>query len=157
MKFICPLITVSEIERSRKFYENLLGQKVKYDFGENVTFYGDFAIHLESHFKELIDNKEIRIGGNNFELYFENDDIEAIVDKLKNNNVVFIHGLREQPWRQKVVRFYDLDNNIIEVGESMEYVSFRLRKEGLNFDHISRITNMPEDFVRASIEKYSNG
>ena len=71
MKYICPLITVSDIKLSRDFYEKLLKQKVKYDFGENVTFYGDFAIHLQSHFKELIDNREIRQGGNNFELYFE--------------------------------------------------------------------------------------
>jgi catechol 2,3-dioxygenase-like lactoylglutathione lyase family enzyme len=69
VKFICPLITVSDIEKSRDFYENILGQKVKFDFGENITFHGDFAIHLISHFKELIDNKEVIHGGNDFELY----------------------------------------------------------------------------------------
>ena len=91
MKYICSLITVSDIKSSRNFYESLLNQKVKYDFGENVTFHGDFAIHLQTHFKELIDDKEILHGGNNFELYFEYDDVEQIVKILKDNSISFVH------------------------------------------------------------------
>ena len=154
MKYVCPLITVSDMKLARDFYETLLGQKVKYDFGESVTFHGDFAIHLQSHYKNLIDNREIKSGGNNFELYFESDTIELIVENLKKSKIIFVHELREQPWRQKVVRFYDLDKNIIEVGETLEHLSFRLRKEGLSFEQISEITNMPIDFVIDSIEKY---
>jgi len=85
MKYICPLITVADIKRSRDFYEGLLNQKVKYDFGENVTFEGDFAIHLQYHYISLIDNRPIRTGGNNFKLYFEFDMLEQIVDLLKSN------------------------------------------------------------------------
>ncbi|MDD4236668.1 MAG: VOC family protein [Bacteroidales bacterium] len=154
MKYVCPLITVSDMKLARDFYETLLGQKVKYDFGESVTFHGDFAIHLQTHYKNLIDNREIKSGGNNFELYFESDTIELIVENLKKSKIIFVHELREQPWRQKVVRFYDLDKNIIEVGETLEHLSFRLRKEGLSFEQISEITNMPIDFVIDSIEKY---
>ena len=67
---------------------------------------------------------------------------------------MLVHELREQPWRQKVVRFYDLDNNIIEIGETMEHLSFRLKKENLSNEQISKITNMPIDFVIDSIEQY---
>ena len=59
MKYICPLITVSNIKGSRDFYEKQLNPKVKYDFGENITFCGDFSIHLQTHFKELIGNNKI--------------------------------------------------------------------------------------------------
>jgi catechol 2,3-dioxygenase-like lactoylglutathione lyase family enzyme len=151
MKFICPLITVADIKRSRDFYEGLLDLKVKYDFGENVTFDGDFAIHLQSHFSSLIDNRPIRTGGNNFELYFEFDMVDQIADLLSQNGVEFVHEVREQPWRQKVVRFYDPDMNIIEIGESMEYLSFRLSTEGLSIDQISGLTGLPADFVSVSI------
>jgi len=153
MKFICPLITVTDIDRSRHFYENLLHQKVKYDFGENVTFHGDFAIHLKSHFKELIGNKEIKEGGNNFELYFEFDDVEKLVNVLKDKHVAFVHELREQPWKQKVVRFYDPDNNIIEVGESMEHLVCRLKKAGQSIEQISGLTGMSVTMVNELIEK----
>jgi catechol 2,3-dioxygenase-like lactoylglutathione lyase family enzyme len=150
MKYICPLVTVSDIKQSRNFYENLLNQKVKFDFGENITFHGDFAIHLQSHFEMLIDNKKVTYGGNNFEF----DDIEQIVRTLKDNNVLFVHGIREQPWRQKVVRFYDPDKNMIEIGESMEHLALRLKNEGLSMEQISKTTNMPIDFVTGLIEKY---
>lgn len=154
MRFICALVTVSDMQRSRDFYERVLNQKIKYDFGENITFHGDFAIHLQSHFSKLIDNKEVKSGNNNFESYFEYDNLEKVVAVLKANGVTFVHDIREQPWRQKVVRFYDPDENIIEVGESLEYLSYRLWNEGVSIDLISQTTNMPVDFVNSSIEKF---
>ncbi len=58
MKYTCSLITVAYIQRSCNFCENLLQQKVQFDFGENVSFEGGFAIHLDIHYKSLIDNSE---------------------------------------------------------------------------------------------------
>ena len=60
MKFICPLIVVNNMEVSRNFYEKVLSQKVQYDFGENVSFEGGFAIHLKSHFSDLISIEQKR-------------------------------------------------------------------------------------------------
>ncbi|OFX73024.1 MAG: glyoxalase [Bacteroidetes bacterium GWE2_29_8] len=154
MKFICPLIVVEDIQRSRNFYENILEQKIKFDFGENVTFHGDFAIHLGSHYKGLIDEKEIKHGGNNFELYFEFDDVMQIESRLKENGVVFIHHTREQPWRQNVLRFYDPDENIIEVGESLEHLAYRLHKEGMAISEISKTIYMSNDFIEEAVKKY---
>lgn len=155
MKFICPLMVVSDMPRARHFYEQVLNQTMKYDFGENVTYHGDFAIHLQSHFGALIDNKPIQSGGNNFELYFEENDLLPLVQNLKLHNVEFVHELREQPWRQRVVRFYDPDQNIIEIGESMEFLCYRLHHEGLSILEIARATSMPESFVEASITQLS--
>lgn len=154
MKYICPLIVVKDIKCSRDFYESVLSQTVKYDLGENVTFHGDFAIHLQSHYSHLINNKPIQSGGNNFELYFEYDDIDAVVVKLKERNVEFVHEAQEQPWRQKVVRVYDPDKNIIEIGESMEYLSYRLSKEGLSNEQISISVGIPVEFVKNSIAQF---
>lgn len=155
MKYICPLITVTEMKRSRDFYERILSQKVKYDLGENVTYEGDFALHLQSHYNRLIDNKPIRTGGNNFELYFEHDDVDQIVGLLKENGVELVHEAREQPWRQKVVRFYDPDRNIIEIGESLEYLSYCLSTEGLTDEQIAKAVGIPIEFVRTSIDHYN--
>jgi uncharacterized glyoxalase superfamily protein PhnB len=156
MKFICSLVTVEEINLSRVFYEKLLQQKVKYDFGENIIFEDRFAIHLKSHFSRLIDGKTIIKASNSFELYFEYDDVDSFVKQLKNNKVEFVHETREQPWRQKVVRFYDTDKNIIEVGESMEFLSFRLSEEGKSIEEISKITNMTNECVIESITQMKN-
>jgi catechol 2,3-dioxygenase-like lactoylglutathione lyase family enzyme len=154
MKFICALITVNDMVRSCHFYETLLGQEVKYDFGENITFHGDFAIHLRAHFQELIDNKEIKDKANDCELYFECDDLEQLEKNLNKEGVEFVHNIREQPWRQKVMRFYDPDNHIIEVGESLEHLSHRLHREGMEVEKISRITHMTREFVKDAIARY---
>lgn len=152
MKFICPLIAVADLERSKRFYRDLLDQKIKYDFGENVTFEGDFAIHLDTHFQSLIDQKPLKQGGHNFELYFEYDDVESAVKKLQDAGVEFVHEMREQPWRQRVVRLYDPDRHIIEIGESLEHLCLRLSKEGTSPGDISRITMLPPEFVTRAIK-----
>ncbi len=155
IKYVCPLLVVADMARSRNFYENILGQKVIMDFGENVTFEGNFAIHLQSHYQKLIDNKRIEFGSHNFELYFEYDEMEELNQQLKDAHTVFVHEMREQPWRQRVVRFYDPDNHIIEIGESLEYLSYRLFNEGLSAEEISKTMMMPLEFVEKSIGNYS--
>lgn len=155
MKYICTLIVVEDVQKSRFLYEQILGQTVKMDYGENITFHGDFAIYQKNHFKSLIYNYPILSKSNNFELYFEDDNLETIVDKLKENGFEFIHEIVEQPWKQKVIRFYDYDKNIIEIGERMEHVAYRLSKQNYSIEEISKITYFPENIVQKSIEEYS--
>jgi len=156
MKYICSLITVENMNNSKLFYKDVMKQKIKYDFGENVLFKDGFAIHLKSHYSKLIGHRPIISPGNNFELYFEFDDVDSFVKELKNNKIEFVHDIKEQPWRQKVVRFYDPDKNIIEVGESLEFLSYRLSKEGNSIEKISKIIGLPIDFVSESIKKMEN-
>jgi len=151
MKFICPLIVVNNMEISRNFYEKVLDQKVQYDFGENVSFEGGFAIHLKSHFSDLINiNKnDVVQKSNNSELYFEEDDLDTFLQKLKDiDSIEYVHGLKEQPWGQRVIRFYDPDMHIVEVGEPMESVVKRLLSGGSSVEETSKRTSMPEEFVR---------
>jgi len=39
--------------------------------------------------------------------------------KLMYSDVMYVNRLMEHSWGQKVVRFYDLDGNLIEVGTPM--------------------------------------
>ncbi|MCF8358768.1 MAG: hypothetical protein K9H26_08430 [Prolixibacteraceae bacterium] len=50
MKFICPLITASNIKVSKRFYTEIPGQKVKFDFGENVTYRSDQKHKTRVHY-----------------------------------------------------------------------------------------------------------
>ncbi|MCJ7666546.1 MAG: VOC family protein [Actinobacteria bacterium] len=155
MKYICSLVVVEDIKRSRLFYEKILGQTVKIDFGENITFNGDFAIHQKNHYQKLLGDNVIIKGSNNFELYFEDDDLESIVLKLKDNGIEFLHEIIEQPWRQRVIRFYDYDKNIIEVGERLEHLAYRLSGENYSKKEISKIIGLPEEVVHKLINDYS--
>jgi extradiol dioxygenase family protein len=154
MKYICPLIVVNDIIKARYFYENILGQIIKADYGQNIQFHGDFSLHEKEHYQSLIDNHPVCTQSNSFELYFEENDLEVLQEKLIENNVEFLHKIREQPWKQRVMRFYDYDKNIIEVGESMEHTAFRLAKEGYTIDEICTFTYLTREHVAESIRKF---
>ena len=51
-------------------------------------------------------------------LYFEERDIEGFVEKLEKYypDVKYVNQLMTHSWGQKVIRFYDPDGNLIEVG-----------------------------------------
>jgi len=154
MKYVCSLIVVKNIERSREFYEKVLKQKVKYDFGENVTFEGDFAIHLKDHFEKITkanNSRHILFGSNSFELYFETEKIDEIYNELQAQKVEFLHEIEEQPWGQRVLRLYDPDKHIVEIGETMESVVIRFYKLGYSFDEIVKKCSMPKEFVETTI------
>ncbi len=116
LKFVGPLIVVEDIAAARHFYEDCLGQKVVYDFGENVQFEGNFSIHRKAHYQSLLGDEKgypITPRSNAGELYFETDDLEAALERLKQAGVEFIHEIREEPWGQRVMRLYDPDGHIV--------------------------------------------
>ena len=154
MKYMCVLITVDNISKSRELYEKILGQKVVTDFGENIGFEGGFALHKKEHFKELINNKVIIEGSNSFELYFEEDNLVELEKKLDLEGFELIHKIKEQPWRQQVMRFYDYDKNIIEVGERLEHEAYRLYLEKKSIEEIMKITYLPREMVEKGIKEY---
>ena len=55
---------------------------------------------------------------NNSELYFEEPEIDSFVKKLERlyPDIEYVNRLMTHSWGQRVVRFYDLDGNLIEVG-----------------------------------------
>jgi catechol 2,3-dioxygenase-like lactoylglutathione lyase family enzyme len=154
LKFVGPLIAVEDVARSRRFYEGLLGQKVKYDFGRDVAFEGDFTIHQRSHFQELLGGAErhpVVTKAHNGELYFETGELELYAERLAQAGVEFIHGIQEQPWAQRVTRFYDPDGHVIEIAEPMEAVVRRLHGQGMPTDAIQKKTHLPAEFVERAL------
>jgi len=149
MKFECVLICVKDINASRKFYETIFGLKVKYDFGTNIAF--NCGLSLQEDFSKLtgISENEIKYKTNNFELYFEEDDLDNFILRLnENKNIEYLHQIKEYYWGQRVIRIYDLDKHIIEIGESMDYVIKRFLKNGLSVEETARITIYPIEYVK---------
>ncbi|MBN1649155.1 MAG: VOC family protein [Spirochaetales bacterium] len=149
MKYIRALFTVADIQSVRQFYENILGQKIKYDFGLKVVYHGYFVIQLADDFRKLmpVDDFQIIRNPNNAELYFETDDFDRIHENLLKENVRFIHAPVEQPWKQRVMRIFDPNLNIIEIGETVEIVIMRLHSSNYSFEEICLQTQMAPDFI----------
>jgi len=154
MKFKVPLLVVEDINKSREFYEKVLNQKVILDFGANITFEGDFSLQSKESWADFIkkDASEIVLKSNNFELYFEEEDFDNYIQKIMNNDLQFVHGAFEYSWGQRVIRFYDPDMHIIEVGEAMEKVIERFYKAGFTIEEIVEKTQHPEDYVQKVLE-----
>jgi len=153
MKYICPLL-VEDIQKSREFYNKILGLEVFSDFGANICFTCGLALQTKDSYAGFIEKelKDIKTCGNDAEIYFEEDDIEAFYEKLKSFDVVYLHKIIEHPWGQRVIRFYDLDKHIIEVGENMEVVCRRFFKQGMTPEQISVKTMYPVAFIENAVK-----
>lgn len=119
MKLKNILIVVSDIERSKAFYEKLFGLRVITDFGENVILTEGLVLQQKNIWEDGI-KKEVSFGGHDAELYFEENDMDTFLEKLGNSGGE-IEFVNEQPeehsWGGRVVRLYDPDHHVIEVGE----------------------------------------
>ncbi|MCI7692312.1 MAG: VOC family protein [Oscillospiraceae bacterium] len=147
MKYNCPMIVVSDMEKTVEFYKNVLGLDVIQDFGANKTLTGGISLQTEESYKEFIGKDKISYGGDNFELYFEEDEIDAFFENLKEFNVELVHPVQEHSWGQRAVRIYDPDRNIIEVGESLQAVCARFSESGMNANEIAERMDVPTEMV----------
>lgn len=141
-KGVC--ISVKDVKLSKKFYQDLFGLKVFQDYGANVSFYGGLSI--QERFSEIIGVEESSIVNkpHNMELYFEVIDFDSFIDTLSgHSNVVYLDkNVKVAPWGQRSIKFYDLDNHLIEVGENLCSVIDRFLKSGLTLDEISKRMDM---------------
>lgn len=147
MKFVCPMIIVSDIDKSVEFYGNVFGLEVITDFGANKTLTGGLVLQTSETYKDFIDGKSIAFGGNSFELYFEEDDFDGFAEKLRQYDIEYVHPVKEHSWGQRVVRFYDPDRHIIEVGENMKFVCKRFINSGMSPEQTAERMDVPVDYV----------
>jgi catechol 2,3-dioxygenase-like lactoylglutathione lyase family enzyme len=152
--FICSLFVVDNIQEAKDFYTRVLGQKIINDLGENVVFEGPFALHEKKHYKKLIGDLTITSPSNSSELYFEEVNLEKVQENLKKEGVDFVHEIREQPWRQQVLRIYDPSYNIIEIGESLNHTINRLWQEGLSENEIGKTLSMTQKVVKRTLDDF---
>ena len=149
MKFSCSVIAVKNIEISKKFYETVLNQKIISDLGINVTFEGDFALQQEYSEMIGIPENEVKQKSNKFEMYFEEEKFDDFLKKLKTmKEIKYVHDVKKYDWGQRVIRFYDPDEHIIEVGETMENVARRFSEDGLSIEEISEKTMLSIEFLK---------
>ena len=120
MKLKNVLIVVKDVERSCRFYHDLFGLQVLQDLDGNVILTEGLVLQDEKIWKTFL-GREIVPENNACELYFEEERLEAFIEKLEKlwPEVRYVNRLMTHSWGQKVVRFYDPDGNLIEVGTPM--------------------------------------
>ena len=111
MKYVCTVISVADISAARKFYEELFGVEVYQDYGRNIAFTCGLALQ---------------------------QDFDGFLNKLKAySDIEYLGEVIEHSWGQRVIRFYDLDEHLIEVGEDMQMVVKRFLASGMTMEEVS--------------------
>ena len=138
MKYSCTVISVADINAAKKFYEDLFGLEVFQDYGNNVAFTCGLALQQDFDWLVGLSKDNILTKSNNIEICFEEQDFDGFLDKLKKYpNIEYLGDLIEHSWGQRVIRFYDLDGHIIEVGEDMKMVVNRFLISGMTMEEVS--------------------
>lgn len=116
MKLKNILIVVKDIEKSKQFYCSLFGLDVALDNEGNVILTEGLVLQDEKIWSSFL-GKEIIPKSNSCELYFEEPDLEGFVKKLETlyPSIQYVNRMASHSQNQRVIRFYDLDGNLIEV------------------------------------------
>jgi catechol 2,3-dioxygenase-like lactoylglutathione lyase family enzyme len=111
------LIAVNDMDRAIRFYKEIFGLQVILDQDGNVIMTEGLVLQDAAIWKKFL-SKDLIPKNNTTELYFEEPDMEGFVKKLKESEfeIEYVNELMTHSWGQKVLRFYDLDGNLIEVG-----------------------------------------
>lgn len=153
MKYLCTLLAVEDMERSKEFYREVLGQEVVTDLGANVTLSCGLALQTMDTWKHLIGREQVTLSHHAGEVYFETEDLDSFWESLQSKSISFVHPIREQPWGQRVLRIYDPDGHIIEVGETIPTVVRRFLSQGLTLEEVARRMDVPLEYLTGAPQK----
>lgn len=148
MKLKNILLVVSDIEKSKTFYQELFELEVIADFGENVMLTEGLVLQEQKSWENLV-KQEAAFGGHDGELYFEEENLDLFLKKLENRSfsVEYLQTCTENQRGQRLVRIYDPDRHVIEVKESIDYVVRRFVSMGMTAAEVAGKTQMPFSWV----------
>ena len=132
------LISVANINAARKFYEDLFGLEVFRDYGRNIAFTCGLALQQDFDWLVNLPKERVLKKSNNAEIVFEEQEFDGFLNKLKKYpDIEYLGEVIEHSWGQRVIRFYDLDGHIVEVGEDMKMVIKRFLASGMTMEEVS--------------------
>lgn len=143
MKLKNFLIIVTDIELSKRFYREIFGLETAADFGENAVLTGGLVLQEKTVWESWI-GRDVSRGGCDAELYFEESDLDGFLRKLEESpfSPEYLNRCIEHSWGQRVVRIFDPDRHVIEIGEPMEAVARRFLASGMSPRETAEKTQM---------------
>jgi catechol 2,3-dioxygenase-like lactoylglutathione lyase family enzyme len=135
------ILFVENLERSKVFYTQVLGFEVEMDFS-SVVFYSQglatWQLNVEEKLPQLLGTDFYKGQTHPFELYYEIFDFAEQVEKIKATDFTLVHDVHEESHGQRTIRFYDPDNNIIELGEPLEVFIKRDADSGMTLKELAK-------------------
>lgn len=110
------LIVVEDIERSKAFYWTMFDLFVVKDFGENVILSSGLVLQEKKTWEGLLGERAVV--GNMTELFFEESNFDAFLEKMEHENIKVVSEMLENSWGKRCIRIADPDGHLIEIAES---------------------------------------
>ncbi|SFP72648.1 Glyoxalase-like domain-containing protein [Oscillibacter sp. PC13] len=151
MKLENTLLAVRDLQGSLEFYRNILGLEAINVYGASAVLSGGLSLQTLEAWAECLEKRpeEIAFDGNADELCFVAEDFDAFLKILKSHpEVELVRPPMEHRWGQQVVRLYDPDRHIVEVGEPLPAVAKRFRDAGLTEEGVAKRMEVPLESVR---------
>lgn len=158
IRFKGPAAYVSDLNRSRDFYENQLGLTVGRVMkrGEKpiaVAYAEGLSIWLASDaYASLFGDSSLAptsLRGGNWEHTFETPAYEAIYARLEAAGASFLYPPRALPWGQRGFRVYDPDGHITDISETQAALVRRLAAEGMSHEAIAAQVSLTQEQIDA--------
>lgn len=154
MNYVSTVLIVDNLKQSIKFFETLLGQQLLFSNSTSAIFESGITLQEKTAFVALLAKKpkpKIVAKSQSAALYFEEYNIEDFAASLKRKKIEIVTPLTEQPWGQKIIRFFDPSGNLIEVGEPIKAVIKELYMKGESLEAIAKKVGYTVEAVQAAV------
>ena len=160
MRFKGPAAYIADLDRSRAFYEDLLGLTVlrvmsRGEIPIAVAYTEGLSIWLASDaYASLFGDASLAprdLRGGNWENTFETDRYEDLYNQLREAGAEFLYEPRTMPWGQRGFRVYDPDGHILDIAETMSASVRRQAAEGKPLEQISATSGFTLDEVQRMV------
>ena len=116
---IFPIITTADLGAALRFYRDLLGARVDYEFPGPDGEPGYVGLELGSAHLGIGRDPEMTAPSSpRFQLWVYADDCDAAVDRLRAGGVTIVEEPADQPWGERLARVLDPDGNVVLIGQA---------------------------------------
>jgi catechol 2,3-dioxygenase-like lactoylglutathione lyase family enzyme len=156
IQFKGPAAYVRDLDRSRRFYEDVLGLKVArvmaregrpiavaYTAGLSIWDAGDAFASIFGSSAPDARHADHPVWENAFEV----QDVDAMYERAMAAQSRFAHPLRELHWGQRTFRVYDPDGNVIDVGETHAAAVRHMVAGGMSHTQVAEKISLPVETV----------
>ena len=156
IQFKGPAAYVRDLDRSRAFYEDVIGLRVERIMSHEgkaiaVAYTAGLSIWAADHaFRVIFGSSPAAFAASErptWENAFEVEDVKAMYERATRADSRFAHPLRELPWGQRTFRVYDPDGNILDIGETHEAAVRRMVAEGMPRERVAEKICLPLETI----------
>ncbi len=116
---IFPIIATADLGAALRFYRDLLGATVDYEFPGPDGEPGYVGLELGSAHLGIGRDPEMTAPASpRFQLWVYADDCDAAVERLRAGGVTIVEEPADQPWGERVARVVDPDGNLVLIGQA---------------------------------------